>query len=433
MKKFSSELVKGPFGKTERGGRAMRKRLLAGLFAAVLLVLTGCGGTGGSQDLMQGVKPFAVEKTVAATGPEAAAATDFGVRLLQKSLTEENALISPVSVLSALAMTANGARGETLAQMEKTLGLTVEAWNSYLGAYLKHLPQNKKNILHMANAIWFKDDEKFTVNPDFLRANATYYKAAAYKAPFDDSTLGDINDWVEKNTDGMIPQALEEIPAETVMYLVNALALDAEWDTIYKERQVGEGIFTCEDGTEQTVELMHSQEYRYLEDTLATGVMKYYKGGHYAFAALLPKEGVSVAEYAASLTGEGLHEMLCHPSQERVITAIPKFETEYGTELSAVLRELGMEDAFDMDKADFSGQGTYENQNIYIGRVIHKTRIAVDEKGTKAGAVTVVEEKATTESPSEPKQVILNRPFIYLIIDCQANLPLFLGTAMTME
>ena len=95
MKKFSSELVKGPFGKTERGGRTMRKRLLAGLFAAVLLVLTGCGETGGSQDLMQGVKPFAVEKTVAATGPEAAAATDFGVRLLQKSLTEENVLISP--------------------------------------------------------------------------------------------------------------------------------------------------------------------------------------------------------------------------------------------------------------------------------------------------------------------------------------------------
>ena len=121
----------------------MRKRLLAGLFAAVLLVLTGCSGASGSQDLMKGVKPLAVEKTAAGTGAEAAAATDFGVRLLQKSLAEENALISPVSVLSALAMTANGARGETLAQMEKTLGLTVEAWNSYLGAYLKHLPQNK--------------------------------------------------------------------------------------------------------------------------------------------------------------------------------------------------------------------------------------------------------------------------------------------------
>lgn len=410
----------------------MKKRVLSGMLAAMLLVLVGCGASG-SKDLTKGIKPLAVEERAAGTGEEAAAVTDFGVRLLQRSLAEENTLISPVSVLAALAMTANGAGGETLAQMEETLGLSVPELNSYLHAYLEQLPQEKEYTLHMANAIWFKDDAKFTVNPEFLQANATYYDADIYQAPFDDSTVKDINGWVNENTDGMIPQVLNEIPPTGVMYLINALAFDAEWERIYRESQVREGTFTCEDGTEQPVELMYSQEGRYLEDALATGVVKYYKDRNYAFAALLPKEGVSVAEYVASLTGEGLHEMLCKASDAQVFTAIPRFETAFDVELSEALKAMGMTDAFDMDDADFTGQGTYEDQNLYIGRVLHKTFITVDEKGTKAGAVTVVEEPGAAKPPAEPKEVILDRPFVYLLIDCQANLPLFMGTVMDVE
>ena len=117
--------------------------------------------------------------------------------------------------------------------------------------------------------------------------------------------------------------------------------------------------------------------------------------------------------------------------------AIPKFEIEYETELSETLVNMGMSDAFDAETADFTGLGTYVDgvgYNIYINRVIHKTSIKVGEKGTKAGAVTVVEmNKATAADPGEIKTVYLDRPFVYMLIDCENNIPFFIGTVMNMD
>lgn len=113
-------------------------------------------------------------------------------------------------------------------------------------------------------------------------------------------------------------------------------------------------------------------------------------------------------------------------------TGIPKFEAEYSAELSEVLMEMGMTDAFSMRDADFSGLGSSTEGNIVISRVLHKTHVAVDEKGTKAGAATAVEMKteSAAEPMEEPKQVILDRPFVYLLIDCEQAVPLFIGTVM---
>ena len=404
------------------------------LVCAMAVNLTGCTMEVHAKDLMDGITPNQVN-ALDDLGSQNADVTDFAIRLFKASEESgKNTLISPLSVLCALAMTANGAEEETLAQMEEVLGMTTEELNLYLYSYMQNLPQGEKYKLSLANSIWFTEDERFTVNQDFLQTNANYYGADIYKAPFDKQTLKDINNWVKQNTDEMIPEILDQIPAEAIMYLVNALAFEAEWSEIYEKHQVKDGEFTKEDGTKQDVKFMYGSEGTYLEDEKATGFMKRYKGGKYAFVAMLPNEGVSVSEYIASLDGESLNALLANPQYATVHTSIPKFETEYKVEMSEILKSMGMTEAFDMYNADFEGLGTSTGGNIYISRVLHKTFISVGEKGTKAGAATVVEMKdGAAAEPTEPKEVYLDRPFVYMLIDCETNLPFFIGTMMDVE
>lgn len=391
--------------------------------------LSGNGtGSTHAKYLMAGITPNYVS-TLNNLSLQNATVTDFAIRLFKASEENgENTLISPLSVLCALAMTANGAEEETLQQMEAVLGMNTEQLNLYLYSYMKNLPEGEKYKLSLANSIWFTNDERFTVNRDFLQTNADYYGADIYGAPFNDQTLDDINDWVKQNTDGMIPKILDEIPSSAIMYLVNALAFEAEWADIYTKDQVGEGEFTKEDGTKQEVEFMRSTESIYLEDENAVGFKKYYKGGKYAFVAMLPNEGVSVSEYVATLDGAALNKLLANPSYTTVYSAIPKFEVEYDTEMSAILKSMGMTDAFDPSNADFEGIGTSTDGNIFISRVLHKTFISVDEQGTKAGASTAIQ--LETEGYQEPKRVRLDRPFVYMLVDCENNIPFFIGTMM---
>lgn len=415
----------------------MKKRLLSSplcLSLAMCLILTGCGSGSAvkADNLMENVKADTVETNADLTGENGAVVTDFGVRLFQQSLeADKNILVSPLSVICALAMTANGARGETLSQMETVLGLPVPDLNAYLHTYLNALPTGDKYKLSAANSIWFKDDGSFTVSQSFLQTNADWYGAGIFKAPFDSSTRDDINLWVRDHTDEMIEHILDEIPADAVMYLVNALAFDAEWETIYEADEVRDGKFTTEDGSARDVEMMYSLEHKYIDDSSAAGFIKYYADRKYAFAALLPDKGTSVADYAATLSGAKLSKLLSNPVDVPVDTAIPKFTTEYSTEMGTVLRAMGMTDAFSTD-AQFSGIGTSTKGNLFISRVLHKTFISLDEKGTKAGAASAVEmlTESAQELPQNLKTVHLDRPFIYLLIDCEANLPVFMGMVM---
>lgn len=416
----------------------MKKLISVILAIALIICFSGCQAARADNLIVDAAPTGAGDVTPTPPGTPAAdseagalAAADFSVRLFQRTAKAgENTLISPLSVLYALTMTANGGAGETLAQMETVLGMPVEDLNGFLHEYMKSLPSEKLYKLSLVNSIWFKDDPRLTVEPDFLQTNVDYYGAGIFKAPFDDSTLKAINDWVKENTDGMIPDILNEIPEEAVMYLVNALAFDAQWETIYREEQIAEGPFTTEDGVKQRVPFMHSKEGKFLEDDSATGFIKYYADRTYAFVALLPNEGIPVEDYVAGLTGAHLAQLLSHPEDISVLAAIPKFETEYTVEMSDILTGMGMTDAFAGNAADFSRLGSFTEGNLYINAVIHKTYIAVDERGTKAGAATAVEMLNESVSIEETKTVTLDRPFVYMLIDCQTNLPFFIGTMM---
>lgn len=236
------------------------------LVTVIAAGLAGCSSGIKSENLMNDVKPAKSKGDTAAIALSSIdKASDFAVRLFRASCVNgKNTLISPLSVLAALSMTSNGAKGETLSQMESVLGMSKAELNEFFVNYMKSLPNTEKYKLSLANSVWFTSDSRFTVNKDFLQTNADYYGADVFKAAFDGSTLKDINNWVKGKTDGMIPEILDQIPPEAVMYLINALAFEAEWEEIYEKNQVRDGSFTLENGSEKTADFMYATESRYI-------------------------------------------------------------------------------------------------------------------------------------------------------------------------
>lgn len=363
-------------------------------------------------------------------GAYRAAVADFSFGLLSASLDNvenKNVLLSPTSVYLALAMTANGTQGDSLAAMEKVLGggMALSEINRNTSSYRALLESGDKEsgLLSLANSVWMRTG--FEVKEKFLEDAAAYYDASAFRAPFNEKTVEAINAWVKKNTGGYIDKIIEQpIDEMTMLYLINALHFDAEWESEYALEDVREGTFASPDG-EKTVEFLHGSQYSYLSDTNAKGFMKPYKGSKYAFVALLPDEGTDVLDYASSLTGERFLSVMERAEERTVYTKLPKFKTAYSVTLNSALQAMGLEVCFDSLKADFRAMS--EDKALYISSVAHKTYLEVDELGTRGGAVTAVIMNATGMLIDPPPEVYLDRPFVYAIVDMETNLPIFLG------
>ena len=279
--------------------------------------------------------------------------------------------------------------------------------------------------MNIANSVWFKDDESaISVEKDFLKKNADYYSASIYKSPFDENTLKDINNWANYNTDGMIDGILSEVPSNAVMYLINAICFDAEWSSPYdSEHDVSEGTFYGLSGA-SSVEMMHSNEHRFVSDENARGFIKYYKDG-YSFMAILPNEGMSLSDYIDTLEGDDLVKLYKSSESLTVNATLPKFKYDYSVTLNDTLKAMGMNEAF---HGGFSRMGRSAWGDFKISSVMQKTFIEVDTNGTRAAAVTAVEACPTSAEPERVETVRLDRPFLYAIVDNATGLPVFIGT-----
>lgn len=358
-----------------------------------------------------------------------AAIMDFSVELLKNCMDSDgNVVISPLSVMYALALTMNGAEGDTLSQMENVLGMSREEVNAYLPGLMASL-SDENSPLSSINSIWIKEEGKFVLNEEFIAANSELYGADIFAEPFDAETVEKINAWVAEGTDGMIPEMLNELAPEAVMYLINAVCFSSVWQDAYDEEDIKDGIFTTEEGTEQHVDMMHSTEGIYLEDEFTTGFMKPYEGNDYAFVALLPAEGMTIAEYIAYINGENVTEIIKTAQYTDVHTSIPQFSTDFSIEMDTALQNMGIINAFDPALADLSGIGAYDGANLAVGSVSHKVHITVNAEGTEAAAATNVGIMTMSARPpmDEPLKVDLDRPFVYMIIDCNTQLPVFMG------
>ena len=404
--------------------------LLVAVAVIVGVVTSGRAPAGPSlpaRDLMANLQAGNVK----ASAPDAKftqAMADFSVGLLQQQASnEKNVLVSPLSVQLALAMTANGASRETLLQMQKVLGegADINDINAMLAGYVKGLPSTDKAKFHLANSIWFRQQQGFNVEQKFLQTNADYYGAGAYAAPFDQSTVDAINAWVNENTDGMVPKIIDDLQPDDMMVLLNALAFDAEWMIPYLDPQVSDGIFTASSGARQNAKFMASSEYTYLDDGKATGFVKPYADRGYNFVALLPNEGVSMSDYVASLSGDGWLTTMGSATTDMVQAQLPEFSFSYDASLVKALKAMGMTDAFDPEFAQFRDMAQ-PPPALYIGNVVHSTSISVTPVGTRAGAATAAI-MAASGMALEPKVVTLDRPFVFAITDATTNLPVFIG------
>lgn len=402
--------------------------------AACILPFFGCGKTvgkvhnkgvksGAVRDLTEGIS----KNESASKAPDdefKAAASSFAAELFKDNYSKgKTTLVSPLSVLTALALVQNGAQGDTLAQLEQALGgLDRDTLNAYMRAYCDFLTESDE--LKIANSVW--TDSSAEAKRDFLQKAVDSYSAQIFSAPLSSKkTVSSINSWVKKNTDGMIPKIIENADRDAVMMLINAVAFEAKWETPYTNDDIEKLEFNSYSGKSKKTEFMCSTESVYLSDSDAVGFMKPYENGRFAFAALLPNEDVNIDDYIASLSGEKLMKIFSSAKKnEEVDVKMPKFKAEYSTQLIDTLKKMGIEDAFDRKSADFSSL-IDKNDGAYIGTVMHKTFIEVDQEGTRAAAATLVGISKMSIPAINP--VCLNRPFVYMIVDTETNLPLFIG------
>lgn len=429
-------------GKRRNGGRKRIRAAGLGCLLTALCVAAGCAGRGHAVKLSRSTVELTADDreagsvgggTDAAEGEEFQASyLNFSLELLRQSRSGQNVMVSPASVLLALEMTRCGADGETLSQMNETLypGITPEQGRE--GAMALHAVLNggtgvPDQVLTAADSVWIHTEDTFVPDENFLRTVAADYDAQIYGAPFDETTRSDINRWVEAKTNGQIRDILSEISRDAKVYLINAVSFDGEWEEPYKTSQVNDAVFRGANGSETTVSMMYSSESRYLSGDGVQGFVKPYKNG-VSFVALLPDEGISLEEFLAGLDGETFLELLSDVEETEVETGLPKFENTMKIELADILSGMGMPEAFSEYNADFTGMGyCTDGRNLFISKVLHQTHICVDEQGTKAAAATVVETDAGGAAIMG-ETVILNRPFLYAIVENESGLPVFLGT-----
>lgn len=408
----------------------MKKRVFRTLVSLVLIIslimsCTACGFQVQAAELSQGYERKATEEGTVSEAFKTAMA-DFSMTLFKKTVTNdsENDLVSPLSAIICLAMLANGTGGETRAQMESALGMDIDSLNKALYAYTSSLYTAKDCKLNIADSLWIRDVDGMHVNAEFLQANADWYDAKVYSAPFDGQTVKDINSWCKEYTDGMIEKMIDEIDPNAVAYLINALSFDAKWAEKYERDNIFKSVFTNYDATETKVTMLSSKEDIYLPGENYKGFIKKYSGDKYGIMCLLPEQETDIYDFIASLDGTAWMNIFDSRENYQITAKLPEFSYSSNMQLKDTLRAMGMEDMFDDAKADFSKLGSCENGNIYCSEVDQKVYIEVDRNGTKAASINWAGMFAKSAAPCP---IILDRPFVYAIVDLETGLPVFVG------
>ncbi len=354
----------------------------------------------------------------------------FGFNLFENIMSneeaEKNLMISPLSISQALSMTLNGAKENTLTQMQNILGfenIQTEDINYSNQLLVKSLTSHDSKVkMEIANSIWYRND--FTPKTDFVTANESYYNAEVNQ--YDPSKPEDakkmMNNWVEDKTKGKIDQIIDNVNPEHVMFLINAVYFKGIWKTQFKKSKTESLPFTLDNGTEVNVETMNGKvDLTYYNDEKLSVIKLPYGSGKFNMFIFLPEEGYTTKDIASEVKNTNFKSLKESIPTEREIW-LPKFEFEYKNELNDELIFLGMSDAFDSGAADF---GNISDIGLYISKVNHKTYIKTDEEGSEAAAATSVEVNFTSVGPDD--RIMINRSFLFAIVEDDTNSILFIG------
>lgn len=351
---------------------------------------------------------------------------EFGIDLfrivLESDDCPENVMISPSSVAIALAMTYNGAEGNTKTAFENTLrhsGLSREEINDIYKALIDYLLiADPKVVFEIANSIWYKLN--FNVLESFKKVNRDYYYAEVNELDFSKpDAVKTINDWAASKTHDKIQDVLDFIPGNVIMYLINALYFNGMWKYQFDEKN----SFTADFYGESTysAQYMENQStYNYFENDLLSAIELPYGNGNFVMQIYLPKTKI-IEDIYKELTPDNWKQWNALFNEQEVIVQLPKFKYDYKSLLNDPLIQMGLGVAFGSG-ADFSGISP--GSDIFISRVIHQTFIDVNEKGTEAAAVTVVELR---EYAQPITMFTANKPFLYAIVEKNTASLLFMG------
>jgi serine protease inhibitor len=368
----------------------------------------------------------------------AVADNGFGFKLLRQLVAEQptqNIFISPYSAATVLQMVGNGAVGRTRAEMQQVLG-TENLPDAEVNAANKNVAQslndaNAKVILNTANAIWYRSG--VSVNPRFLACNRDFFGATVEPLDFGDPAAVDvINSWASEKTHGRISHIADGMidPANTQLFLANAVYFKGKWEDPFDASDTKDQPFYLRDGSQKTVSMMtKTKTFTYRHGTGYQAVRLPYEGGNLSMYVFLPDTNSSPEKLLSILNGDKWRR-ITKPgfSDEQGTLDLPKFRIDYSVELKQPLQDLGMSAAFDTNNADFSGISSKDP--LYISGALQKTFVEVKEEGTEAAAVTglsFLPASGLEIPPPNPFQMIVNRPFLFLIEDNQTRVILFMG------
>jgi len=396
----------------------MKPVKLTALALALSLALTGCAGS-------ETYRLFLPEETkeivsMKENGQEQAVEL---LRLEAQAHQGENVILSPLSIETALAMAANGSQGEAREALEKLFGMDVKTMNGLFSACL----EGEDDTLSIANSLWVNESMEGDISQSFRDTLAENYAAQAgsFRA-LDAASAGRINSWVRDRTRGKIDAIVDQsaLSPDLLSILLNAVYFNGKWTKPFEKYQVSDGFFRAPEG-EQEAKLMSQRLKTYFENDWATGFAKDYEDG-YEFVGILPKEAGAVDPEAMDLEGF----LDSRTGAYDVDIQIPKFELRYESTLNDTLAAMGLESLF--GEGSLNGMLTPEavddGVNAGVSDVIHKTYMKMYEEGTEAAAVTGIM-VATTAMPvaRQVKEVFLDRPFAFLILEKETGQVVFCG------
>jgi serpin B len=424
----------------------MKPRALVAVLLATVLIVSACttNQTAKVPDVATVAMSDLARAPGSATEAEIAAASaaleQFGVDLYRALVAgDDNLVVSPVSIMLALAMTYAGADGATAAEMAATLRIDLDdealhrafnALDTMLESRSFEGPENDGVLVSTANSLWGQQGLEF--NETFLDTLAVNYGAGLrlvdYMTAAEQARLV-INEWVAAETNDKITDLIPAgvLDSLTRLVLVNAVYLDATWTSQFDPDSTYDGPFLLTGGADVTVPLMtQSASFPYASGDGWQAVELPYLRNELGMLLIIPDEG-RFAPIESMLTGGLIADVASGLAPVEVALTMPKFEFRTQAGLNPALRQLGMSAAFDPDVADFSKMTS--ETHLIISEVIHEAYISVDEEGTEAAAATAVVMRATS-APLETVQLTIDRPFLFALRDLETGALLFLGRVM---
>jgi serpin B len=362
----------------------------------------------------------------------------FSLKLFKKIVEEQpdtNIFISPLSVSMALGMTLNGANGTTYEAMQQTLefeGMTNQQINEAYQSLIDLLINlDEKVLFEIANSIWYRNT--FNVKQSFLDTTQYYFDAEISALDFNDPASVDIiNNWVSEKTHEKIKEIIDNIDPLTVMFLINAIYFKGTWQYEFDKENTEDDVFNLAGGGTADCKMMKIRgRFDYYEDDDVQIIDLPYGDGDFSMTIFLPTPGVDINEFAANLDESRWENYLTSLNSDSGTLELPKFKLEYKLKMNDVLKALGMSIAFDPQQADFTRINPAGG--LYISKVLHKTFVQVDEEGTEAAAVTVVEMFNTSIGGDTEFFMRANRAFLYVIREHHSETILFIGKMIQPE